>query len=90
MIWELISGLMPDLWGYVAMAGTAIVGALGLYFKGRSDGAAKVERKQAEAGLKATTEGREAARTGKAEAVDALRKGKTPEEIVRGNDNAWR
>ena len=31
----------------------------------------------------------EAARKGRAEAVEKLREGQTPEDIVRGNDDAW-
>lgn len=86
MIWDLITGFLPDWWGYIA---TAIGGAV-LYLLGRSGGAAKHKAKQADAGLKATTKGNAAARKGKAEAVEKLKQGKTPEDIVRGNDDAWR
>ena len=55
MIWDLISGLVPNLWGYVAMAGTAILGALGIYFKGRSDAKRKADLKDLK-GFKKTTE----------------------------------
>jgi len=61
-------------------------GLIGLYLKGRADSKAK----QAGKALDATLKGQEAARKGRAEATDALRNGKTPEEIVRGNDDAWR
>ena len=85
MIWNLITGFLPDVWPW-------ILGALGIgaaYLTGRSGGAAKVKRRQAEAALDATVKGQEAARKGRAEAVEKLRQGKTPEEIVRGNDDAW-
>ena len=85
MIWDLISGLLPNVWPWV-------LGVLGVgvaYLTGRSGGAAKVKRKQAEDALDATVKGQEAARKGRAEAVEKLRQGKTPEEIVRGNDDAW-
>ena len=44
MIWDLITGLLPDVWPW-------ILGALGIgaaYLTGRSGGAAKVKRRQAE------------------------------------------
>ena len=85
MIWDLISGFLPDALPW-------ILGALGVgaaYLTGRSGGAAKVRRRQAEAALDATVKGQEAARKGRAEAVEKLREGKTPEEIVRGNDRDW-
>ena len=56
----------------------------------RRQGAQGAKAKQAEAALDATVKGQEAARKGRAEAADALRQGKTPEEIARGNDDAWR
>ena len=85
MIWDLISGFLPDVWPW-------ILGALGIgaaYLTGRSGGAAKVKRRQAEAALDATVKGQEAARKGRAEAVEKLRQGKTPEQIRRENDDAW-
>lgn len=60
-------------------------GLIGLYLKGRSDAKAKADGKA----LDATVKGQEAARKGKAEAADKLRKGKTPEQIVRENDRDW-
>lgn len=86
MIWDLITGFLPDWWGYIATA----VGGVVLYLLGRSTGAAKANGKQAEAGLKATTKGNAAARKGKAEAAEKLKQGQTPEDIVRGNDAEWR
>jgi len=37
----MIGALLGDLWPYIIAAFTAIAGALGLYFKGRSDAKAK-------------------------------------------------
>jgi hypothetical protein len=37
--------LLPDIWPYLAGFATLIGGALGLYLKGRRDGAAKVRAK---------------------------------------------
>lgn len=85
-IWSLITGFLPDVWPIIAAAAAA----LGAYIMGRSTGAAKVRQKNAESALKATTKGAEAARKGRAEATADLAKGKTPEQIVRENDNAWR
>ena len=85
MIWDLITGLLPNVWPW-------ILGALGIgaaYLTGRSGGAAKVKRRQAEAALDATVKGQEAARKGRAEAVEKLRQGKTPEQIRRENDDDW-
>lgn len=82
MIWNLITGFLPDLWPW-------ILGALGIgaaWLTGRSSGAAKVKQKQAEAVAK----GVEAGAKGAAKAEADLRAGKTPEDIVRGHDNAWR
>ncbi len=77
-IWRLIVG---GLWKPVL----AVLGLVGIYAKGRRDAKAKADSRA----LDATVKGQEAARKGRAEAADALRKGKTPEEIVRGNDDAW-
>ena len=85
MIWDMITGLVPNLWGYVAAAGAALLGILGIYVKGRGDAKAKSDA----AALKKTVKGADDARKGRAEAIDKLRKGQTPEEIVRGNDAKW-
>lgn len=53
MIGDLLSGLLPNVWGYLAAAGAALLGALGLYFKGRSDAKAKAETKAVKEDLKA-------------------------------------
>ena len=78
VIWKLILG---GLWKPLL----AVLGAVGIYAKGRSDAKAKADSRA----LDATVKGQEAARKGRAEAVEKLREGKTPEEIVRSNDDAW-
>ena len=55
MIWDLISGLLPNAWGYIAAAGGAVLGAAALYFKGRSDAKAKADMRDLK-GFKKTTE----------------------------------
>ena len=78
VIWKLILG---GLWKPLL----AVLGAAGVYVKGRADAKAKADSRA----LDATVKGQEAARKGRAEAVEKLRQGKTPEEIVRGNDRDW-
>ena len=78
VIWKLILG---GLWKPLL----AVLGAAGVYVKGRSDAKAKSDSRA----LDATVKGQEAARKGRAEAVEKLRQGNTPEEIVRSNDDAW-
>ena len=53
MIWDLISGLLPNVWGYLAAAGAALLGLGGVYLKGRSDAKAKAENKAMKEDLKA-------------------------------------
>ncbi len=55
VIWDLLSGLVPNLWGYVAAAGAAVLGALGLYLKGRKDAKTKADLRDLK-GFKKTTE----------------------------------
>ncbi len=55
----------------------------------RRQGAQGAKAKSDSRALDATVKGQEAARKGRAEAVEKLRQGKTPEEIVRGNDRDW-
>lgn len=88
---DLILSLIPGggITAWLAAGVAAVLGALGFYFKARASGAASVNAKQADAGLKATVKGNEAARQGKAEAAQKLRDGETPEEIVRNNDGKW-
>lgn len=78
MIWRIILG---GMWKPIL----AVVGLLALYTKGRADAKAKADGKA----LDATVKGQEAARKGRIEATDKLRKGRTPEQIVRENDDAW-
>ena len=85
MIGDLITGFLPDVLPWLLGA----IGALALFLTGRSSGAAKAKQKQAEAALDATVKGQEAARKGRAEAVEKLREGKTPEQIRRENDDDW-
>lgn len=85
VIWDLITGFLPDVWPYIAGA-LALVGG---WFVAKRQGAQGAKARQAEAALKATTKGQEAARKGRAEAADQLAKGKTPEEIRRQNDAGW-
>ena len=53
MIWDLISGLLPNVWGYVAAAGAALLGVLAAYVKGRRDAKAKAENKAMKEDLEA-------------------------------------
>lgn len=53
MIWDLISGLLPNVWGYLAAAGAALLGLGGVYLKGRSDAKAKAENKAMKEDMKA-------------------------------------
>ena len=76
--WKLVVG---GLWKPIL----AVLGALGLYAKGRSDAKAKARADQAEA----TVEALHRANEGRNEAVADLRKGKTPTEIKAKNDKAW-
>lgn len=55
----------------------------------RRQGAQGAKAKSDREALKKTVKGAEDARKGRAEATEKLRKGQTPEEIVRGNDDAW-
>lgn len=55
VIWDLISGLVPNLWGYLIAAGTALLGVMGIYIKGRRDAKAKADLRDMK-GFKKTTE----------------------------------
>ena len=55
MIWDLLTGLLPNVWGYVAAAGTALLGVLAAYVKGRRDAKAKADLRDLK-GFKETTE----------------------------------
>ena len=56
MIWDLITGLVPNLWGYLAAAGAAIAAIAGVYFKGRSDAKAKRDLRDLKANAKTIEE----------------------------------
>jgi hypothetical protein len=56
ILWDIVSGLLPNVWGYLAAAGAAVLGALGIYFKGRSDANAKRDAGDAKA-YRTTTKG---------------------------------
>jgi hypothetical protein len=56
MIWDLISGLVPNLWGYLIAAGTALLGVLGIYIKGRRDAKAKADMRDLKANSKTIEE----------------------------------
>ena len=77
-IWRLILG---GLWKPLL----AVLGALGLYVKGRADAKAKADSRA----LDATVKGQAAARKGRAGASKKLHEGKTPEQIRRENDDDW-
>ncbi len=55
----------------------------------RRQGAQGAKAKSDKVALDKTLKGQEAARKGQAEASADLAKGKTPEEIVRQNDDKW-
>ena len=55
MIGDLISGLLPNVWGYIAAAGAALLGILGIYVKGRRDAKTKADLRDLK-GFKKTTE----------------------------------
>lgn len=53
MIWDLISGFLPHVWGYIAVAGVALAGLAGVYVKGRADAKAKADTKAMKEDMKA-------------------------------------
>ena len=55
MIGDLLSGLLPNVWGYIAAAGAALLGLGGFYLKGRSDAKAKADLRDLK-GFKKSTE----------------------------------
>ncbi len=55
VVWDLLSGLLPNVWGYIAAAGAALLGLGGFYLKGRSDAKAKADLRDMK-GFKKTTE----------------------------------
>ena len=56
MIWDLITGLLPNVWGYIAAAGAALLGLGGFYLKGRRDAKAKADLRDLKANSKTIEE----------------------------------
>lgn len=56
VIWDLLSGLLPNVWGYLAAAGAALLGLGGIYLKGRSDAKAKADLRDLKANSKTIEE----------------------------------
>jgi hypothetical protein len=73
----ILDQIISPFWPYIAGA----FGIVMAFIMGRVGGGAKRRAKQAEATVR---------RVETAEAEADLRAGKTPEDIVRGHDNAWR
>lgn len=84
MIWTLLTG-NPIARALAKIAGLALA-VLTFGAWQRRQGAQAAKEKQAEAVAK----GVEAGAKGAAKAEADLRAGKTPEDIVRGNDHEWR
>ena len=87
VIWSVITG-NPIARLLAKIAGIALAVLTFGYLKKR-EGAQGAKAKRDRQALDATVKGQEAARKGRAEAVEKLRQGKTPEEIVRSNDSKW-
>lgn len=81
MIGDILGQLFGGLWGYVATAGAAVVGAALLWLGGgraaRNKGIADAA-KRSEKGRKAATKAR-----------DRIAGGESPEDVVRKNDGKW-
>lgn len=88
VIWSLLTG--NPIARALAKVGGVILGVLTMRAIWKRDGRKEERAAQAEAALDATVKGQEAARKGRAEAYEKMKQGKTPEQIVRENDNAWR
>lgn len=86
-LWRIIIG--NKIARTIGMVVMAVLGALTFGKINQWKGASGQRAKDANTALKKTVKGAEDARKGRAEATEKLRKGKTPEEIVRGNDDAW-
>ncbi len=56
MIWDLISGLVPDVWGYVAAGAAALIAIVVAYIKGGSAAKAQQAVKNAKAHQKTIEE----------------------------------
>lgn len=87
VIWSVITGNpIARLLAKIAGIALAVV-TFGAWQ--RRQGAQGAKAKSDRQALDATVKGQEAARKGRAEAVDKLRQGKTPEDIVSSNDSKW-
>lgn len=53
MIWTILKTLIPGAWKWLAAAGAALVGILGIYAKGSSDAKAKAQNAAMKEDLKA-------------------------------------
>lgn len=84
MTWllDLVLGLVPDIWPYIAGA-VALVGG---WFVAKRQGAKGERAKQAERTVKAVQAGAK----GAAKAEADLTAGKTPQHIKEENDAKWR
>ena len=56
MILTLLRNLIPGAWKWLAAAGAALVGILGIYAKGRSDAKAKADMRDLKANAKTIEE----------------------------------
>jgi hypothetical protein len=79
-----LSQLIP--WEWIAGAAVVVAGMVSMWFGGRKSAKSDIKIKS----LRATAEKADAGRKGEAQAKADLRNGKTPEEIVRANDGAWK
>lgn len=78
--------ILGQFGGYIAAAGAAIIAALGLYFKGRSDAATKADHKRAKEALEThdrineaeIAEGPDDARAWLRDHADRLRRDRKP------------
>lgn len=79
MIWTILKTLIPGAWKWLAAAGAALVGILGIYAKGSSDAKAKFKAKQAEARIETMEKANEVR-----SAIDAK-----SDAAVRGDLGKW-
>ena len=56
MIWTILKTLIPGAWKWLAAAGAALVGILGIYAKGSSDAKAKADMRDLKANAKTIEE----------------------------------
>lgn len=56
MIWTILKTLIPGAWKWLAAAGAALVGILGIYAKGRSDAKANADMRDLKANAKTIEE----------------------------------